>query len=57
MLRYILYVMLLYIVFVMLLYVVFVDRFGKGICLLTFKNTCFVDLSFVGFVVIGYVSV
>jgi hypothetical protein len=45
--------MLRYVVFVMLLYVVFVDRFGKGICLLTFKNTCCVDVSFVGFIVIG----
>ena len=48
-----LFVMLLRVVFFMLLYVVFVDRFGKGICLLTFENTCYVDVSFVGFIVIG----
>lgn len=45
--------MLRYIVFVMLLYVVFVDIFGKDICLLIFKSTCCVDVSFVGFIVIG----
>ena len=53
MLLYIVSVMLLDVVFVMLLYVLFFDRFGNGICLLTFKNTCCVDVSFVGFIVIG----
>jgi len=48
--------MLLYVVFIILLYVVFFDRFGKGICLLTFKNTCCV-LSFVDFIVRDYASV
>jgi hypothetical protein len=43
-LRYVVFVMLLYVVFVMLLFVVFVDRFGKVICLLTFKNTRCVDV-------------
>jgi len=45
------FVMLRYVLFVMLLYVVFVDRFGKDICLLTYKNTCCVDVSFVGLIV------
>jgi len=53
MLRYVVFVMLFHVVFFMLLYVVFVDRFGKGICLLTFENTCYVEVSFVGFIVIG----
>ena len=40
-------------VFVLLLYVVFVDILGKGVRILTFKITCCVELSFVGFVVVG----
>ena len=50
MLLYVVFVILLHVVFIILLYVVFVDRFGKGICLLTSKNACYV-VSFVGFIV------